>query len=181
MGKLVNLVARSPSLLLGASVARLPRLRVRASPEAWLITRVRPAKGGGHPMVYGKRFTLGVAATGNDGGGAGVPEVVFEDHDRAIDGPLKGDWSIVFQAGATASARSPDSIVLHPDLLEKVQQRAPPFDGLGLAVLKRSQQERAFAMQRQAAAEVAAAAAAAAASPTPAAASPAPATGASKG
>jgi hypothetical protein len=56
--RLVDHVALAPSYALGAVVARAPRLRSRRAPaEAWVVARVHPTQGGGHPRVWGVRYT----------------------------------------------------------------------------------------------------------------------------
>ena len=162
MSRLVTLVSQSPSLLLGATVARIPRLRVRAAQEAWLVTQVRPAKGGGNPTVYGARVGVSAAA----------PGLTIDAHDAVIRGVLKTDWAVVgAPAGADAAAsavRSPVRLKLRPDLFEKALRAQAPYDTLEAALRARAAKEHAAALadvKRAAdkAAEAAAAAAAAAA------------------
>jgi hypothetical protein len=158
MGKLVDLVKRSTTLLLGSSVARAPRLRVKASPEAWLVTRVRTAKGGGHPTVYGLRYHLSLP----DGA------LSFEGtEDREISGPLKGDWQQLPHSPASVrTVRSPVCLSLHPEQRSQALQQQPPFEHLRPALQSSAAREHGVALQavEAAAAQAAAAAAAAAAS-----------------
>jgi hypothetical protein len=142
MGKLVTLVSRSPSLLLGHSVARLPRLRVGASQEAWLITAVRLAKGGGNPKVYGMRYSLG-ASKGLE---------FLDTKGREIHGPLKGDWTSLFSPpggvlGEGSVVRSPVALCLSPELEGKAVRLEAPYDTLKDSLLARASKERELHMK----------------------------------
>jgi hypothetical protein len=142
MGKLVTLVSRSPSLLLGHSVARLPKLRVGASQEAWLITAVRLAKGGGNPKVYGMRYSLG----------ANKGLEFLDTKGREIHGPLKGDWTGLFSPpGGVLSegsvVRSPVALCLSPELEGKAVRLEAPYDTLKDSLLARASKERELHMR----------------------------------
>ncbi len=199
MGKLADLVSKSPSLMLGAAVARLPRLRPKDSSEAWLITRVRPAKGGGHPTVYGLRMSLswdGVnpssaqlsanssgsgsgsgSSSGSSSSDEGTRRLKFAAQDRVIRGPLKGDWTVVAGPAAAsgsaeaAAVRTNVGLSLRPELLARARGQQAPFDALRAAFLARSGAEHALALKEVQEAAAAAEAAAAEAAAAAAAAS----------
>lgn len=137
----MTLVSRSPSLMLGHSVARLPRLRVGASQEAWLITQVRLAKGGGNPKVYGMRYALG--AKGLE---------FLDTKGREIHGPLKGDWTSLFSPGGGVLSeggvvRSPVALCLSPELEGKAVRLEAPYDTLKEGLLARASKERELHMK----------------------------------
>ena len=159
-------LAVSPPFSLGSLVARAPRLR---KAEAWVITRVRPSRGGGNPIVYGVPVTSGsaaaAAAAAASGGGAvaaAVPAVV----ETPLSGVLKGDWVVVSDAGKRRArcadvVRTSDGLRLGDTLTAAAVSGGEPFADGHAEVLATA--AAIYAVQKAAAGKLAAAAAAAAA------------------
>ena len=154
----------SPPFSLGSLVARAPRLR---KAEAWVITRVRPSRGGGNPRVYGVPVTLGSAAAATvSGGGAVVGALAAPAVETPLSGVLKGDWMVVADAGKRRArcadiVRTPDGLRLGAALTAAAVSGGEPFDGMHAEVAAAA--ARAHAVQKAAADKLAAAAADAAA------------------
>ena len=138
--RLTAMVSSSPNLLIGSSVARNPRIRTKAAQEAWLITQVRIAKGGGNPSIYGIRFsTIG-------------PNSKFSFLDskgRQVHGSLKDDWVLVSSPPVgEAFVRTPVALCLSPEMEAKALALEPPYDKLPTDLLDIARQKRDLHMKR---------------------------------
>jgi hypothetical protein len=158
-------LAVSPPFSLGSLVARAPRLR---KAEAWVITRVRPSRGGGNPIVYGVPVTSGsaAAAAAAASGGVAVAAAVPAAVETPLSGVLKGDWVIVSDAGKRRArcadvVRTSDGLRLGDALTAAAVSGGEPFADGHAEVLATA--AAVHAVQKAAAGKLAAAAAAAAA------------------